>query len=107
MSLRLTSRGMNLPGVWPDLTVTIRGDQLHGPLVERLLELPMDIYEGRLDGELKLRAYDTPSWQFPELYGRIKCRGGFGSRSGAAGTVSVEGWRSWDCGAGDDDPYYF
>ncbi|GIM02660.1 hypothetical protein Vretimale_7447, partial [Volvox reticuliferus] len=75
VSLSLISRGMNLPGVWPDLSLTVRADRLHAPLLERLLELPMDIHEGRVDGELKLRAYDVSSWQFPELYGRIKCRG--------------------------------
>ncbi len=74
---------MNLgPGLWPDLSVSIRGEALHGPLIERLLELPMDIHDGRVDGELRIRAYDAASWQFPELHGRIKCTGGWGGRRG-------------------------
>lgn len=51
------------------------GDSLHAPLVERLLELPMDIHEGRLDGELRLRCVDPASWQFPEFYGSVRVRG--------------------------------
>jgi hypothetical protein len=30
------------------LDVSVRGRQLHAPLIERLLELPMDIHSGRV-----------------------------------------------------------
>ena len=33
---------------FPDLAVTISGRSIHAPLVERILELPMDIYAGLL-----------------------------------------------------------
>ena len=71
----------------------IRGESLHGPLIERLLELPMDIHEGRVDGQFRIRAYDTPSWAFPELYGRMQCRGereGDGGGGGEDGFTAIK-----------------
>ena len=35
-------------GRTPTMTVTVAGQDLHAPLVERILELPMDIHEGRV-----------------------------------------------------------
>ena len=84
-----------LPSVRPMPTcrfptyLSLQGEQLHGPLVERLLELPMDIHEGRVTGELRLRCHDTPSWQFPEIWGRLKCSG-----------EAVCGLRCWEAVAG-------
>ncbi len=60
--MRLTAQHVGVPDIWPDMTVTIRANSLHAPLVERILELPMDIQEGTLSGELKIRVYDTKSW---------------------------------------------
>lgn len=32
---------------FPDTSITIGGKNLHAPLIERILELPMDIYAGQ------------------------------------------------------------
>lgn len=68
---------MNIPAWLPGgmAACSAGGESLHAPLVERLLELPMDIHAGRLDGELRLRCVDTASWQFPEFYGNVRVRG--------------------------------
>jgi hypothetical protein len=49
------------------------GQDLHAPLVERLIELPMDISSGRISGDLRLRAYDSKTWHFPSFGGRLRC----------------------------------
>lgn len=49
------------------------GQDLHAPLVERLIELPMDISGGRINGDLRLRAYDSKTWHFPSFGGRLRC----------------------------------
>lgn len=46
---------MNVPDRPANLMVSIQGANLHGPLIERLIELPMDIYEGRVGGELRIK----------------------------------------------------
>jgi hypothetical protein len=51
----------------------ILGHDIHAPLVERLIELPMDISGGRLDGDFHLRSYDSATWHFPAIDGRIRC----------------------------------
>ena len=53
--------------------VVISGTDLHAPLVERLIELPMDISGGRISGELSLRAHDAATWHFPSFGGRVRC----------------------------------
>ena len=57
-----------------------RGTNLHGPLVERMVELPMDIYEGRVGGELRIKSHNRETWEFPELFGLVRsvcvCVGG-------------------------------
>ena len=52
-------------------TLLLRGTDLHGPLIERMVELPMDIYEGRVNGEFKIKASDCDSWEFPEMMGLV------------------------------------
>ena len=52
-----------------------RGSDLHGPLVERMIELPMDIYEGRVGGEFRIKSHDYDSWYFPELFGMVNTIG--------------------------------
>ena len=60
----------------PDLTITVRGQNLHAPLVERIFELPMDINAGRANGEFIIKMHDYESWySFPEFYGRVAVRG--------------------------------
>ena len=35
-----------LGDAYPDTDISISGRNIHAPLIERILELPMDIYEG-------------------------------------------------------------
>jgi len=48
------------------------GSNIHAPLVERLIELPMDISGGRLDGDFHLRSHDAKTWHFPAIDGRLR-----------------------------------
>jgi hypothetical protein len=48
------------------------GQDLHAPMVERLIELPMDISGGRINGDLRLRAHDSKTWHFPSFGGRLR-----------------------------------
>ena len=50
----------------------IVGSNIHAPLVERLIELPMDISGGRLDGDFHLRSHDPVTWHCPAIDGRIR-----------------------------------
>jgi hypothetical protein len=52
----------------------VEGRGLHAPIIERLIELPMDISAGRADGELRICSHDAASWHFPEFYGRVAVR---------------------------------
>jgi hypothetical protein len=59
-------------GVWPVVNVSVRGNNLHAPLLDRLLELPMDIYGGRLDGNVDMHMHHADHWMgFPGFSGRI------------------------------------
>ncbi len=60
--VHLVADHVNTPDVWPDMTVTIRAAQLDAPLLERLLELPMDVHEGSVTGELTILAYNDTTW---------------------------------------------
>jgi hypothetical protein len=53
----------------------VYGERLHAPLIERLLELPMDIHSGTVTGELHVRAADDAAWDFPDITGRVACDG--------------------------------
>lgn len=66
---------LGLPGVSPFLEVTVRGRGIHAPMVERLLEVPIDVNEGTFNGWIKIKSDDPKSWQFPRLYGRVRCTG--------------------------------
>lgn len=47
MNIHVTSDGLIKDnGVFPDLRVSLRSQDLHAPLVERMVELPMDITAG-------------------------------------------------------------
>ena len=54
------------------LQLDVVGSNIHAPLVERLIELPMDISGGRLDGDFHLRSHDAATWHFPAIDGRIR-----------------------------------
>jgi hypothetical protein len=57
------------------LHVVVGGAALHAPLIERLVELPMDVHAGTLDGELHIVAGDEASWEFPHVFGKVDVRG--------------------------------
>lgn len=71
----VTCGHIGTPGRWPELLVRVIGKNLHAPVFENLLDLPMDINGGRLDGELRIRCQDQTTWDFPELGGSIRARG--------------------------------
>ncbi len=75
MTVQLTCTGLNIPDRLGNLFVSISGQGLDGPLIERLIELPMDIHEGCVNGEIRIRAYDDRTWYFPEVSGLVRCRG--------------------------------
>jgi len=58
----------------PDLRISVQGQNLHAPLIERIIELPMDINSGRVNGELVISCSDASSWKFPDFYGRVAVR---------------------------------
>ena len=57
--------------VYPDMKIVVSGHNLHAPLIERIVELPMDIKTGRLDGHFVISSDDRDSWQFPKFNGRV------------------------------------
>ncbi|KAK9804274.1 hypothetical protein WJX72_004315 [[Myrmecia] bisecta] len=76
LDVHVTARGMGYPGRQADTRIAIQARDLHAPLVERILEIPMDIYDGRLDGRLELHCHDAATWHFPSFSGRVVCRDG-------------------------------
>lgn len=58
-----------------DMTITVTGKDLHAPLIERIIELPMDINAGRVNGSLTIRSATPSGWQYPEFSGRLAVRG--------------------------------
>lgn len=58
----------------PDLDLKVFGKDLYGPLIDRILEIPLDIHDGRANGYIQVRAFDTETWLFPKIDGDIKCR---------------------------------
>lgn len=59
----------------PDMIISVQGRNLHAPLVERIFELPMDINDGRANGEFILKMHDLATWHAPEYHGRVAVRG--------------------------------
>lgn len=57
--------------VFPNMKIVVSGHNLHAPLIERIVELPMDIKTGRLDGHFAISSDDRDSWQFPKFNGRV------------------------------------
>lgn len=64
------------------LLVSVAGRSLAAPLIERLLELPMDISSGTVDGEIHVAAHDDATWEFPAITGKITCKGEWGGGAG-------------------------
>lgn len=59
--------------MWPQLDAKVFGKNLHGPLIDRILEIPMDIHEGRANGYIQIQAFDTQTWVFPKIDANIRC----------------------------------
>eukprot|EP00873_Tetraselmis_striata_P029672 jgi/Tetstr1/449936/TSEL_036990.t1 len=74
LRVRLVARHILAEDRWPDMAVSIQGEDLHAPMLERLLPVPIDINEGHVSGELRLRAHNKATWQFPSLRGRLHCK---------------------------------
>ena len=60
--------------IYPFMKIAINGKNLHAPLIERIVELPMDIKTGRLDGNFIISSDDASSWAFPKFNGRVAVR---------------------------------
>lgn len=60
--------------IFPSMRIAIHGHNLHAPLIERIVELPMDIKTGRLDGHIIITSEDAESWMFPKFNGRLAVR---------------------------------
>ncbi|KAF8055821.1 TIC236 [Scenedesmus sp. PABB004] len=75
LSVRVLHRWAR-PGEGRDaLTLTVAGRSLGAPLIERLLELPMDISSGVVDGNITVAAHDDATWEFPAITGKLAARG--------------------------------
>ena len=71
--VRVDISKLGRPGAIIDVCVGVRGDRLPAAALENLLELPMNIREGRVGGSLRIRLNDDASWDFPTLDGRVRC----------------------------------
>ncbi|WIA09845.1 hypothetical protein OEZ85_010059 [Tetradesmus obliquus] len=74
LTVRVLHRWTKAAAGRDNLLVSCHGTALPAPLIERLLELPMDIHAGTIDGELHIAAYDDASWNFPAITGKLACR---------------------------------
>lgn len=45
--MRVTAKRINDAEHWPDLSIVVYGRRVHAPMLERILEIPIDIYDGR------------------------------------------------------------
>ena len=73
VAVSVKASNMLQPGVWPECDVTISGVGLHAPIIERLIELPMDIYGGTLNGTFGIHMHSEREWRkFPAFSGRIE-----------------------------------
>lgn len=71
-------------GIAPEMTITLGGQALHAPLIERTIELPMDIHEGRVSG---LYCLGTKQGFFPALRGMSRIQ--YCSCADLAGTFAA------------------
>ena len=66
---------LNTPERWPELEVRVEGANLHAPILEHLLDVPIDVHSGNLNGEVRLHCHDEASWDFPLLSGSVRGTG--------------------------------
>jgi hypothetical protein len=74
--VRVFHRWGQSPQQRDNLLISVFGRGLAAPLIERLLELPLDIHSGSVDGELHIAANDDATWEFPAITGKLTCKGG-------------------------------
>lgn len=76
-TLRISLKGKNLflDEQVPFLKATITGQNLHAPLIERFVEIPMDIQEGRVNGTIHVTSDAPETWRFPRIDGHLKLKG--------------------------------
>lgn len=61
---------------WPALRLSLEGRDVHAPLVERLVDLPLDVYAGTANGKLEISANDAITWKTgPRFDGRVRVCG--------------------------------
>ncbi|CAG9460725.1 unnamed protein product [Pedinophyceae sp. YPF-701] len=75
VSIKVRCSNILVPGRSADLTVTIGARNVDMPMLERSLEIPLDIDRGTISGTLTIRSCDEESWAFPLLFGRVQVRG--------------------------------
>jgi len=75
---QIKGRRIRTPGKMASVDVSIKGKDLHAPLIERLFDMPVDINNGTVNGEVRLRFHDKRTWtNHPDLTGRVNCKDGF------------------------------
>lgn len=76
-AVRVTVSGKDLfkENNTPDLQVEITGKHLHAPMLERLIEVPIDLQEGRVNGTVHITANTPRTWQMPRIDGQVKAKG--------------------------------
>jgi hypothetical protein len=77
LSVRVFHRWAQHEDERDNLLLSVFGRGLDAPLIERLLELPFDIHNGVVDGEIHVAANDDDTWEFPAVTGKLTCKGGY------------------------------
>jgi len=75
-SLKVTLNGFDLfkDDTVPTLDVTVKVASLHAPMIERILEIPIDIQDGVVDGSLNIKSNSPRTWQLPRIEGHLKAK---------------------------------
>lgn len=72
VTVRVSATDVGRNDIFPTCRISVGGDNLHAPLIERLFELPMDVYEGRLNGYLEIFLKTKEEWtRFPRFGGNV------------------------------------
>lgn len=75
LSVHVFHRWARQEGERDNFLLSVFGRGLQAPLIERLLELPFDIHNGVVDGEIHVAANDDATWDFPSVTGKLACKG--------------------------------
>lgn len=77
VTVRVSASEMGRTDIFPTCCISVGGENLHAPLIERLFELPMDVYEGRLNGCLEIFLKTKEEWtRFPRFGGNVEVSNG-------------------------------